>query len=583
MKSHGLFSSLTRKLSYLSVIAATTLLMACNSNEQESDNFNADPEISSGDSPSQNTIADFPTDIGAAQFLNQATFGARSVDIQELTEIGFSEWIRQEFNKPLSEFIPIVLARGAAEGDFNRRMASDAVWEAMVEGDDQLRLRTVFALSQILVVSDSNSALSNKPRSIAFYADVLSRNAFGNYRTLLEDVTYTPAMAEYLTYYRNRKGDPTSGRVPDENYARELLQLFTIGLVELGRDGLPLVNAAETYGTQDVEGLSRVFTGLSHKGDTFFGGRADDWEYSPIEIYADFHSTLPKSFLGLTIPAGTPGSDSIELALDHIFAHPNVGPFIARQLIQRFVTSNPTGPFVERVVTAFETGQQQLPDGTFIGSGNRGDLRATISAILLDPEARQDPSAASNTFGKVREPVLRFTQWARAFNVQSARAQDVSFLKDAVRTDRLAQQPFRSPSVFNFYRPGYVAPGSLSGDAGLVAPELQITNETTVIGYINTMSRFVRDQMGRVSGADGTAFNPVYTDELKLAEDPDALVDHLDRLLTYGRMSSETRTRIIRAINEIPIREDKEDEDIEDRVHLAVLMAVTSPAYIVQQ
>ncbi|MEO0398628.1 MAG: DUF1800 domain-containing protein [Pseudomonadota bacterium] len=526
----------------------------------------------------------WPTEEQAGQFLVQSTFGPSGNETTSLVDQGISSWLLAEFEKPESFFTARVRSRQITEDREDRSAPSDVFWESAVVGEDQLRLRMAYALSQILVVSNANgSPLQNEPLALAFYMDILTRNAFGNYRDLLEEVTYSPAMAMYLTYLRNRKANPSSGSVPDENYAREIMQLFTIGLVELGRDGLPAPGAQETYTNEDVVGLAKVFTGLSHDGGFWGGDAVDGWEYERLVVYPEHHSEAEKSFLGLTIPAGTGPEESIDRALDQLVNHPNTGPFIARQLIQRLVTSNPQPAYVERVATAFETGETRLPNDTIVGDGRRGDLRATIAAILIDPQARQDPSSVPDDFGKVREPVLRFIHWARAFNVDSARAQEERFLDDTSDVDRLGQHPFRSRSVFNFYRPGYVAPGTQSGGAGLSGPELQITNESTVVGYINTMTQFVRDDTPNESGASGAAFRPNYAPELELADDPQALVNQLNRKLTYGRMRAATRERIISVLNEIPIRSDRADEDRETRVQTAVLMAVTSPAFIVQQ
>ncbi len=527
---------------------------------------------------------EFPDDNNAARFLTQATFGPTRSEIDALVNSGLSTWVQRQFNEDISFFSARVVARGIAEGDLDDNAASDVYWDTLVTADDQLRQRMVYALSQILVVSEARgSDLDNEPLALAYYMDILTRNAFGNFRDLIEEVTYSPAMAIYLTYLRNQKANPDTGSVPDENYAREIMQLFTIGLLELQSDGSPVPGDIETYTNDDVIGLAKVFTGLSLKGGFKSRDADEDALYSRLVIYPEYHSTDEKSFLGVTIPANTGAEASIDIALDTLFNHPNVGPFIGRQLIQRLVTSNPSGPYVQRVARAFESGTFQLPNGDFVGEGRRGDLRATLAAVILDTEARQDPSVSGDSFGKVREPVLRFVQWARAFNIRTANAFEERYLNDMSSNDRLGQHPFRSKSVFNFYRPFYVAPGTATGDANITAPELQILNESTAVGYVNTMSRFVRDDSPDERDVSGNAFSPDYTTEMALADDPAALVAHLDALLTYGRMTTTTRTRITDFLAAMPLEADDLEEDRMFRVHLAVLMAVTSPEYIVQR
>ena len=219
-------------------------------------------------------------------------------------------------------------------------------------------------------------------------------------------------MADFLTYLHNRGDLEHIGHMPDENYAREILQLFSIGLVELNMDGTPRLDtngrAIETFDNTDIVGLARVFTGITMQGGEFYGFEGDGL-YSPIEIFEPYHSPHEKTFLGTTIPAGTPGSQSLTMALDTIFEHPNVAPFVSRQLIQRFSMSNPPPAYVESVAMAFETGSYTATDGTRFGTGRRGDLQATLAAILLDSRLRQPENSLGATDGKIREPVLRFT------------------------------------------------------------------------------------------------------------------------------------------------------------------------------
>ena len=542
--------------------------------------------------PAPEPIALTPTE--ASRFLSQATFGPNSDAIDALVDSGLEDWLTDELEKPATLHLEYVLSRFPADGNFFDEQgnplpqivytASDSFWEKSITADDQLRQRMAFALSQILVVS-SQSDLFRAPQTLAAYMDVLTEGAFGNFRDLIENVTYSPAMAVYLTYLRNEKADPSSGRVPDENYARELLQLFTLGLVELNPDGTPTQGPdgapIELFDNSDITGLAKVFTGLSFSGTSFNTPlRAIPFEsfYQPLQMFNTYHSFEEKSFLNTTIPANSGGIGSIDRALDAIFAHPNVGPFLARQLIQRFVTSSPSPEYVGRVAATFNAGRYSLPSGKEIGSGQRGDLAATIAAILFDADARGSSSTTHPEFGKLREPVIRFTHWARAFEINSADASNERVLRDTSSSELLGQHPYRSPSVFNFYRPGYIAPGTETGAAGLTAPELQIANASTVMGYPNFLTLYALGVSPLVDSGAPRAFASDYANEVALAADPGALLDHLDLLLTHGTLSEETRARITEALNVI---NPGSEAGLLGRARLASIMVMTAPEYIV--
>lgn len=473
-----------------------------------------------------------------------------------------------------------VLLMEASGVDIGGDELSDAFWTRAILSDDQLRQRVGYALSQILVASYADSQLEGRPVAMANYMDIMSAGAFGNFRQTLENVTYSPAMAMYLTYLQNQKADAGREVVPDENYAREIMQLFSIGLLELQPNGELRLDSSnqpiETYDNVDVTELAKVFTGLSWGGRDRFFGRPEtiEPEYLPMEMYDDQHSSEPKQFLTASIPANTDGVTSIDIALDTLFNHPNTAPFISRQLIQRLVTSNPSPDYVLRVATAFVDGSFTMPSGQVAGAGQRGDMQAVVAAILLDPEAREASFSTGASFGKIREPVLRFTHWARAFGVSDTDVEGARDLRDTRAPNRLNQQAYRSPSVFNFYRPGFVSPGSQSAAQGLVAPELQITTASSVTGYANFMERFI------TGSASDTDFLPDYADELALANDPAALVDHLDLILTYGALDTQTRDRIIQAVGSITSDNGSFTRD-ERRVHAAVLFMMTSSDYIV--
>ncbi len=535
-----------------------------------------------------------PTATDAARFLNQASFGATEADVNKVKTYGYSAWLEDQFFMPgrsHEEYINAVSASLPAGQSLDDSHVMNTFWREAATGQDQLRRRVAFALSQIFVVSLQDSTVSEFKRGVASYLDMLGRNAFGNYRQLLNEVTLHPMMGLYLSHLRNRKEDPARNRVPDQNYAREVMQLFSIGLYELNPDGTPkLVSGqpVETYDSDDIVGLSRVFTGFSwagpDKSDTRFngGGTQDpDREVLFMQSYPRFHSISEKRFLTAVIPAGAsadPDGD-LRIALDAIASHPNVGPFISRQLIQRLVTSNPTPAYVARVAQAFDAGR--FTSGLWsAGTGQRGDLRATVAAILLDPEARTAAQLTDPTFGKVREPVLRVAHWMRAFNARSASGNFLLGVTDDPTTS-LSQSAMRSPTVFNFYRPGYVPPNTSIATAGLVAPELQIVNEVSVVGYSNFMRLAgLNNGLGSSSPRD---IQPDYTAELALADNADLLIDRVSLFLTAGSMSAATRTIIRDAVNSIAMPTTAQATARLNRVRLAVFFTLSSPEYLVQK
>lgn len=552
------------------------------------------------DSPpdADNTPLDgpFATAESTSRFLSRATFGATAEDIDALTGTSASDWFRAELNKPVSSYLSAVLDKLAEPGasdpsgepTFQGRTTPNFVfWQRAVSAPDQLRQRMMFALSQIFVISNAQSSvLFDRPTSVGAYQDVLSRHALGNYRDLLEDVSYSPAMGEYLTYLQSRKGDTSTGRMPDENYARELMQLFSIGLVQLDESGRPRQEngqTIETYDNDDVAGLARVFTGMSYALEAFEPGFvpiSSDALSRPMVFFPEHHESGEKQFLGTLIPAGTSGEASVAAALDALMAHPNTPPFISRQLIQRFVSSNPSPDYVRRVSRVFSAGRFTLPDGSTVGSGRRGDLAATLASILFDEEALAEPKV--DTFaGKLREPVLRFTHWARAFKASPLTVSSLPSLWNTGNADALAQAPFRSPSVFNFYRPGYVAPGTETGAAGLTMPELQLVSDSSLPGYANFMQAFVFTE-GELASND--SFIPDYSEEIALADDAVALVARLNRVLAAGQLRASTAERIASFLDTLPLSDEPNlnEQGRIQRVRYAVWMVLTTPEYSVQ-
>ena len=523
----------------------------------------------------------------AAAFLNQVSFGANDAELAKTRQYGYSAILEDQFFMPSHRthegYASTVSASSLADEHLMHTF-----WREAAISQDQLKRRVAFALSQIFVISLQDANLQNFRRGVASYMDMLTRNAFGNYRQLLQEVTLHPMMGLYLSHLRNRKEDPALNRVPDQNYAREVMQLFSIGLHQLNPDGTLLLGGGqpvETYGPSDIIGLSRVFTGFSWAGcpststNCFNGNgtQSPNREVMPMQGFPQFHSTSEKSFLGTTIPANStpdPVGD-LNRALDVIALHPNVGPFFGRQLIQRMVTSNPSPAYVGRVAQAFNTGRFQ--SGAYsVGTGQRGDLRATVAAILLDSEAR---AVTTSDPGKTREPILRLAQWMRAFNARSASGSFLVGTTDDPATS-LGQSPMRSPTVFNFYRPGYVPPNTAIATAGLVAPELQIVNEVAVVGYSNFMRSVVQNGVGSNSPRD---VQPDYTAEMALAHDANLLVDRVNLLLTAGSMSAATSSLIITAVNSIPYPGANQATARLNRARLAVFFALSSPDYLVQK
>jgi uncharacterized protein (DUF1800 family) len=396
-------------------------------------------------------------------------------------------------------------------------------------------------------------------------------------------------MGVYLTSLGNR-GD--NGRTPDENYAREVMQLFTIGLFELNMDGTQkMVNGqpVETYDMEDIRNLAKVFTGWSwgnqgapDPSNTRFGGGGTQdpmRRVIPMQFYPQYHSPDAKTFLSVTIPAGTNGVDAMRTALDTLFAHPNIAPFIAKQYIQRMVTSNPSPAYVQAVAQAFASGSYTTAgtNRTF-GSGRRGDLRAVVAATLLHPEART--AATSVDAGKLREPILRLATLLRSFEATSQTGNWRIGDTDA----SLFQTPMKAPTVFNFFRPGYVPPNTtIASKSGLVAPEFQIAHEVSVATYANTMQTWVPNGLGTVpanSGLTGNDVRPQYTTARGLASNADQLADHLNLMLTANSLDATTRNTIRDAIASIPA---SATNAAANRVNLGVFMTMMTPEFLVQK
>jgi len=516
----------------------------------------------------------------AFRFLNQSTYGATEAEVQRLIALGDSttghaRWIDEQVAQPASLQLPTVQAAFANLTNPAQMIGSlntdrQEIWfRNSIRGPDQLRQRVAFALSEIMVVSQQ-STLQNMPYALADYYDLLARDAFGDFRQLMQDVTLHPAMGVYLNMLGNQKPDDARNIRPDENYARELLQLFTVGLVELnldgtvrtGTDGVPL----PTYDQSVVEGFANVFTGWNYAGAATFAQarRTLASQIVPMQAYPEQHSPLPKKLLQYagaaksSLPAGQTPQQDLNDALDNIFNHPNVGPFISKQLIQKLVTSNPSPQYVARVAAKFNN------DGT----GKRGNLAAVVKAILLDAEAR--PAAPAATAGKVKEPLLRLTQLWRAYGAQAANGQYRIGNINAV----FGQGPLQSPSVFNFFSPFYAPPGEIA-DQGLVAPELQIATEYLNTTVTNTFYNVIFFWNSTAAGLPANAIVMDFSQEVGIAGDSEALVTRIADKLLGGTISPVLKTEAKAAVERVPAASAGQ------RVSEAMYLIATSPEYVV--
>ena len=554
----------------------------------------------------------------AARFLGQATTGVNFEQIEDLSEQGFENWIDEQILMPEMSYLDTsymvwdhfvqayydewgeIVINGNEDifpASFYWRMAW---WNNAMSGEDLLRQKVALALSEILVTSE-DSRLNADAFGMASYYDVLYSNAFGNYRDLLEEVTYHPAMGYYLSSINNSPTNEEENIHPDENYAREVMQLFTIGLYELELDGTIITdeNGIEvpTYDNSDIGELARVFTGL---------GPAQYWapwvDYSeeivqwgvwyntipyinstmPMVMFEGWHEEGIKHLLngGATVDGASGGQD-IDMALDILFYHSNTAPFVSKLLIQRMVKSNPSPEYIERVASVFVNN----------GEGVRGDLSAVVKAILLDDEARHCSWIEDVTSGKMREPMMRYMQMLKAFDAtnQSGKMWSVGWI-----ADDLGQHPMTSPSVFNFFLPSY-APSGPVADSSLVAPEFELLNSAIAIKYINLISDMLFGEyymesitmadpdeigypwweMGFDSPEDQVGLD--FNNEIMLAStDAHAMVDRLNILLAGGTASSETIDTISNII-EIEALEPA------DRVKVALYLLLISPDYIIQK
>lgn len=581
------------------VVAAGALLSACGGGGTAPAVGPSGPGLS-GVEVAAYTHTAATSDAEAARFLQHAQFSSTEAEIAAVRRGTYASWLADQINTPIGQTgWDWLEQRGYGRNDknqffFNDYPADYMIWQQLMSAPDAMRQRVALALSEFFVISINGSEFTWRSHAVAHWWDTLVSHAFGNFRQLLEAVTLHPAMGWYLNTKGNQKADD-NGRVPDENYAREVMQLFTIGLYELHPDGTEKLDGKgdriETYGQSDVTNLARVFTGYDF--DVRAGERirpiGADYDVEsrhfaarPMAFDPDLHSPEEVRFLGATIPAGAPGPVALKAALDTLFNHPNVGPFFGRQMIQRLVTSHPSPAYVARVAAAFNNN----------GAGVRGDLRAVWAAVLLDDEARGPAGLTDPNFGKVRELMLRLVHWARSFGATSkAGSWKVGNLSSSEWS--LGQSPLRAPSVFNYYRPGFVPPGTPLAARGVTAPEFQTINETTVGSYINHM-QYVLQEGIYVSSPDALEAYPTngswepdivsaYTRQLQLVNDPPALVDHLALLLCAGQLSAATRQTIVTALQAVWIDPKAPAEGRRNRVGAAIFLIMASAEYLIQK
>lgn len=528
-------------------------------------------------------ISALPSSKAAVRFLQQAAFGPNGdfKNVNEVMKKGYDNWITDQLTRPVGLQQPYIdhlkrVKKRRADSEskvlswWNRAMNASAT-------SDPLRQRVGFALSEIFVISDHFEDLANEPSGMMNYYDMLLEGAFGNYRDLLYNVGTHACMGLYLNHLGNEKGDPVAGTFADENFAREIMQLFSIGLWELNADGTQKRDGSgqpiPSYDNRTIANMARVMTGFS-----FGGPKAREFYYPPenfkvpMRMWDEFHDVGAKTLLnGVTLPErvasdpdiGTAGMADFNAAIDCLFNHSNTAPFICKQLIQKLVTSNPSPSYVARVAGKFVNN----------GSGMRGDLKTVIRAILTDAEAR-DPQAGSITSGKLKEPYLRTVNLARALNAKAANGvYDLRYLEDIH-----FQQPLSAPSVFNFFKPGYAPAGALN-DNGLVAPEFQILNAVTALRLPNYYLSALENGFNRWGSNNSKEIVRPHLDaELALVEDVPALLRRLDLLLTGGMLSNEQHQLIREAVGQID--SSMWDWKVE-RVRMAIYLIVSSPEFAV--
>lgn len=540
-----------------------------------------------------------PDLIGASRFLSQAALGASYEDIVYVSEVGIDVWLDEQFGLPVTPFatkyqeIYDDIHQMINKEDHRNEFLSFVFYDCVIKDSDVLRQKVAFALSQILVISPYETPLNAHSDSNAKYYDFLYKGTFGNYKDILTNVSLSPTMGIYLSHLRNQRGDVVSKTYPDENYAREIMQLFSIGLEMLNTDGTPVIgsdgNTIPTYDITNVAELAKVFTGFAApeqrdgtpNNNFFYSG--DFNRAVPMKMFEEYHAPGEKNILpGVTIPAGQSGSEDVRQSIDVLFNHPNVGPFLSTRLIQHLVKSNPTRAYVKRVATVFNDN----------GKGVRGDLKEVVRAILLDPEARDCAWIDHPSNGKLIQPVERYTMLFKAFDLSTPSGR--IWMNDESEIGRHTGQAFlASPSVFNFFTPFY-AEDKFVAPNNLVSPEFQILNSVTTITYINDIEETIKYRPFRNRSKAGDsggnlAYNnddePTldFSDELNIynTQGVDALIDRLDLILCRGQLSAGTKTIIKETIQ--GNLDNVNNYDSTDVLHDILYYIMLSPDYIIQK
>lgn len=556
----------------------------------------------------------FPDLEGASRFLAQASFGGNYEEIEYVTQVGIDAWLEEQFAMTPIPYLTkyeaiyadatalINAVHPSEDVDRSRDYTGFAFYEKVLKDNDVLRNKAAFALNQILVVSTNSITLNNKGFGGASYYDVLYEGAFGNFRDLLTDVSLHLTMGVYLSHFRNEKADPVAGTLPDENFAREIMQLFTVGLYELHNDGTYKLDdngdKIPTYDIEDVQELAKVFTGLS--------GGAWDLEFNPnnagqpllfnrslnnfdmrvpMHMHEDRHDTGTKTMLdGTVIPAGQAGLQDISDALDILFNHPNVGPFISYRLIQQLVKSNPTPAYVNRVASAFNNN----------GQGVRGDMKAVFKAILMDTEARDCNWVNHLQTGKLRQPMERIIQLSRAFDVNSPSGK-FWFRDKAPLVDQVEQAFMAAPSVFNYFSPFYAEETHVAPN-DMVSPEFQILHSVTAIHYLNLIETAIKTRPFRNRTAVHNSNvrldyndndNPFldYSDEIAILDanynvtGVNELLERLDLIMCHGQLSADTKAIISDALTQM--MDNLGGFTSEDILHNALYFIMISSDYTI--
>jgi uncharacterized protein (DUF1800 family) len=556
------------------VMFAAAILTACGGGEGadggSADIQNADPG-SVPTSPASIYAEAYPAPAYAEafRFLNQASMGATKAEARNVISMGYEAWIDEQLQIPATLALPYTEAciQSNVDMDHGHSCRVGAWVKNALYGPDQLRQRVALALSEILVISQVSALNWYKwEPGLADYYDLLAKNAFGNYRDLIEDVTLHPAMGKYLSMKGNLKPDIENNIRPDENFSRELMQLFTIGLFELNVDGSEKRNERgwriPTYRQATVQGFAHVFTGWDFQLNP---GAQDVSRTRPMILTPNRHDTGQKRLLsGVILSERADGQQDLQDALDNVFQHPNVAPFVSLRLIQRLVSSNPSRAYVARVAHVFNDN----------GVGVKGDLAAVVKAILLDPEAR--PALYSPIDGKLKEPMLRLTQLWRAYGGKTGDA------SGKFRLTRLwvkvGQGPLQAESVFNFFLPSYAPTGQIR-DQQLVAPEMQIATEYQVALLSSYFYRQTHkwNTLSAIPTSDGAVDVLININgDINLAANPDALVGRVASRLLGGKISAELRTEVANLIAKIPL------DTVGKRNSAAIFLIVSSPEYAYQ-